>query len=845
VDEQTPGSPVNPPDRWIDAERPHNLAEPLTSFIGRDHEIAEVERLLESTRLLTLTGTGGVGKTRLGREVAVRLLARPMLAGLAYPDGVWLVQLAALTNPALVARAVAAALHVSEEPERPVTASLVSALRTRQLLLVLDNCEHLGEPCARLADALLRTCPGLQILATSRQPLGVAGEMTFWVPSLALPEPTPNRCLASAGDPGARPEPGAPATEPRNALAEAVQLFVERARAAVPAFTLTDRNIEDIERICCRLDGIPLAIELAAARIAVVGPAQIAARLDDRYRFLTGGSRTALPRYRTLRALIDWSHDLLDEGERVLFRRLAVFAGGWTLEAAEAVCGGDGLAPEEVLDILSGLATKSLVLTATDRPTCEHDHAVRFRFLESLRAYAVEKLRESGEEATLRQRHRDWLLGLAERVEPELHGPRSVWWMDRLEGERENVRAALTWCVERGEAEAGLRLVSALSRFWQIRGPYRETRDVLSDLLALPSAGQRTVAVQTARMQALLTAGVLAMRQDDRDAADAYFQESLEISRLLGDQRGLAMARISTARIAHVRGDHLAASQQQAEAIRVLEALGDDFWLAKAHHHVGVAAYVQDNLVTARAQYEACLAIFERLGDKLGILTALEQLGEVALAQDELDTARSLLRTSLTMAHRLDDKDRVAMTLAALAGLAAAQRRPGRAVRLAAAATALVEATDQRNSPAWYARVERWLQPARRTLTADACAAEEAAGRAMSLDATVADALEDVLPIADDRSPAAAVLVVAPREEPSRSRSRLAPVTSALSPREAEVASLIAQGMTNRQIAETLIITEGTAANHVKHILARLALDSRVQVAAWAIEHGLYRRAAS
>jgi len=345
--------------------RPHNLPEPLTSFIGRGQELAEVHQLLATTPLLTLAGTGGVGKTRLSYEIAASLLdARPGLAH-AYRDGVWLVELAALADSALLPQAVATALGVAEEANRPLLAVLAEALDTRQLLLVLDNCEHLIEACALVADTLLRACPALRILATSRQPLGIDGETVFQVPPLSLssdsnspPAWPPNNSLADGSVASASTAHGR--SEPPIS-SEAARLFAERARAALPAFTLTDRNVGAVEQICRRLDGLPLAIELAAARVTVLSPEQIEARLGDRFRFLSGGSRTALPRYRTPRALVDWSHDLLDEGEQILLRRLAVFAGGWTLEAAEAVCAGDGLAPDEVLDLLSGLVTKSLV----------------------------------------------------------------------------------------------------------------------------------------------------------------------------------------------------------------------------------------------------------------------------------------------------------------------------------------------------------------------------------------------------------------------------------------------------------------------------------------------------
>jgi non-specific serine/threonine protein kinase len=407
----------------VDLDRPrHNLRQPLTCFIGRQREIAMAECILRSSRLLTLTGPGGVGKTRLGHEVAASLLDRSASEEYTFEDGAWIVELAAVADPIHVPQTVAAVLAVREHPKRPLTASLIDARRPKRLLLVLDNCEHLIEACATLAEALLGECPTLRILATSRQPLGLTGETTLPVPSLSLAPGVDGSRLATVDEGASRSVVRDRAATPEQAeppaVPEAAQLFVERARAAMPAFTPSDGDLERVLQICRRLDGIPLAIELAAARVAVLSLEQIAARLDDRFRLLTGGSRTALPRYRTLQALIDWSHDLLDEQERVLLRRLSVFAGGWTLEAAEAACAGDGLASDEILDLLSGLVAQSLVQAD------ERREEVRYRFLETIREYAVARLRAAGEETMLRDQHRAWLLALAERAEPELTGPR-------------------------------------------------------------------------------------------------------------------------------------------------------------------------------------------------------------------------------------------------------------------------------------------------------------------------------------------------------------------------------------------------------------------------------------
>jgi non-specific serine/threonine protein kinase len=753
-------------------------------------------------------------------------------------DGIWLVELATLAEPELVPQAVAAAVGVREDTDQSLTAALVASLQHRRLLLILDNCEHLVDACAALADAVLRTCPELRILATSREPLGMVGETTFRVPTLSLSpsvdDDSPD--VTSGGDDGGVTS-GSGAALPARSLfpaePEAIQLFADRARMVAPAFALTEQNISSIVQICHRLDGIPLAIELAAARMAVLSPEQLGARLDDRFRLLTSGGRTVLPRHRTLRALIDWSHDLLDASEQILLRRLAVFAGGWTLEAAEAVCAGEGLAAGEILDLLSGLVAKSLIQTE------EQAEDVRYRFLESLREYAAERLRSSGEEPRLRSRHRDCLLALAEQAESELRGPSSVRWLDRLEPERENLRAATGFCIERGEGEAGLRLVAALARFWQIRGPFREIMDLLSELLALPVADEPSTSLRLARLNGLLTAGTLAIRLGDQVTAETRSEEALRLSRQLGDQRALAMALVSMGRVARARGDFASVRRYDEEAVALFTAIGDDFWIARTRHHLGVAAFYEGDLLTAREHYEASLATFERLADELGIVTLREELGEVAYVQGDLVSAASMLRTTREMAHRIDDKDRVAMALAALAGVAAARGQAERAMRLGAAASVLTSATGLINTSAWHANFERWLAPARQALDAAASAEAETTGRSMALREAVAYALND-----DDLPPAASASV-APSEQPTviPAPASLSRAALMLTPREREVVLLVARGMTNRQIAEALTITEGTAANHVRHILNRLTLDTRVQVAAWAVEHGLYQRA--
>jgi predicted ATPase/DNA-binding XRE family transcriptional regulator len=475
--------------RLLPKPQPSNLPVSLTSFVGRKQEICEVKQLLTTTRLLTLTGTGGVGKSRLALRVSTELLDE-------YPDGVWLAELAPLADPTLVARTVAAVVGVHEQSHQTILASLVDALRSKRLLLLLDNCEHVVDVCAHLADAILRECPRVHILAPSRESLGVYGELAWRVPSLSTPPRGP--WPSDAGD---------PVLLLRYASA---RLFVERARLIDPDFVVTAPDAVALAQICQRLDGIPLAIELAAARVKVLSMEGIAVRLDDQFRLLTGGSRTSLPRQQTLRATIDWSYTLLSKPERCLLRRLTVCSGGCSPEAAEAVCAdegagswvmGDGLPSpahspstpgtqspiprEDVLDLVTQLVDKSLVQVE------QHDGEERYRLLETIRHYARDRLAESGETDRVRDRHRDWFLQLAERAKPELVGSQQVVWLDRLEAD-DNLRSALDWCVQRGPAELGLRLAGALWRLFYVRDAYVEGREWLNRVLAAPGAREAT-----------------------------------------------------------------------------------------------------------------------------------------------------------------------------------------------------------------------------------------------------------------------------------------------------------------------------------------------------------------
>ncbi|HLV81248.1 MAG TPA: tetratricopeptide repeat protein [Chthonomonadaceae bacterium] len=627
------------------------LPSPITSLVGREQEIAEIGAHLQSARLVTLTGMGGVGKTRLAIEAARQ-------TGAEYADGVWFVDLAPLSDPALLAQAVAATFELPEEGERTLEETLLDHLHRQQSLLVMDNCEHLIAACARLADSLLRFCSRLRLLATSRQPLGLIGEVVFRVPVLALP-PRPD------ASPPAR-ELARPGPEAQDGLAlvmqyEAPRLFEERARQALPAFRITHDNAGTVGQICHHLDGIPLAIELAAARVKALSVEQIAARLGDRFQLLTEGSRTALPRQQTLRDLIAWSYNLLTPKEQALLRRLVVFAGGWTLEAAEVVGAGNGIEADEVLDLLSGLVEKSLVVY-------EQEGEARYRLLETVSQYAWEQLMESGEEAQARRRHLLFCVDLAEEAEGNLFGSEPARWLTRLEREHGNLRAALALDIlDDADLEVGLRLAGALRKYWEIRGHLSEGRAHLGRLLARsPTSAPRSAA----RARALYGAAALALRQGDREAARALFEKCLSIQRALGNLRETAYTLNALGTVAMQQGDDLVARSLLSQSLAIQRELGDRRGIAYALNNLGLGHYKQGDYNQARLLYEECLAINRELGDRMGIANVLDNLGNVAYEQGDITAAQELYEQGHALHLELGHRRGIADTLFHLGKLA-------------------------------------------------------------------------------------------------------------------------------------------------------------------------------
>ncbi|HJT55172.1 MAG TPA: tetratricopeptide repeat protein [Ktedonobacteraceae bacterium] len=688
-----------------------NLPEQLSTFIGRERDLAEIRRLLACTRLLTLTGPGGCGKTRLAIQVATELLE-------SFPGGVWFVELAALSDPELVEQTVASLLGVHEQANRPALLTLLDVIQSQHMLLILDNCEHLLPKCVYLSETLLRHCPHLQILTTSREVFNSTAESTWPVVSLSYPNTSASLTAPSVAD---------------LMQYEAIRLFSERAAAVLPSFALTEQNASTIVQICTRLDGMPLPIELAAARMRMLAVEQIAERLDDRFHLLTTGHAAALPRQQTLRATIDWSYDLLNEQEQALFARLSVFAGRFAIEAAEAICAGESLEREQIFDLLARLIDKSLVTVEL------REDKAWYRLLETIREYGLEKLAERGETEMLSERYRNWYLQLAQCRLPEMAAMDQQSRLKRLELEHDNLRTALAWTQQRGEIIVVAQFGVALWNFWRLHSHLREgcrwleagladseglprplrasLLNGLGVLLAMQGNYGRAQIMHEQSLELFREEGgkgniaftlrhlaYIAEQQGSYDHAQALLEESLVLFKEVEYIWGIAFVQLHKGNVAIKQGRNEYAKTCYQESLRLRRSIEDKHGIAGAIHNLGELARVQGDYEQAITLFRESLALYQELGDRVARALPLLNLGLIFLKQGEAEQAKNLLTESLALLWSIGDRANTAESLEGLAGVAALQRQTRRATRLLAAADALRAAIGAVQSPSEQSR---------------------------------------------------------------------------------------------------------------------------------------------
>lgn len=802
---------------------PNNLPLQLTSFIGREHEIAEVKKTLGATRLLTLTGPGGSGKTRLSLAVAALLFDE-------YPDGIWLVELASLTEPDVIPQAIVSTLGLRGVPGKSLVDTIISSLKAKRMLLLLDNCEHLINACAQLAHTLLLSCPDLRILATSREPLHIAGEVTWLVPTLFLPDLRHLPALDGL------------------AQVEAVRLFVDRAKNILPDFYLSEQNALAIARICCRLEGIPLAIELAAARMSILSAEEIASRLEDGFRLLVSRDRTVPSRHQTLHAALDWSYKLLPVKEQVLFRRLSVFAGGASLEAMEKICSDTGaeeksagdnsarvstydIQPEEILDLLDELVDKSLVQVER-----EQQQGRRYRLLEPVRQYSLEKFDVSGEEASVRGRHLIWYLDLAEQANRKIIGTNPKSWVDRIEQDYPNLRAAFDWSLAHPARVAdGYRLVGSLAQFWQLRGYFSEGLTWLDKVLSKSEGVPGPLRANT-----LYYAGFIALHSGEVARARNYLERSLQYWQEQGDRQEAGWQKIFLGFAVEQDGDAEQAQTLGEEALAVLREVEEHWGTSCALFLLSDLAFLRGDYSTAGNYLEESLSICQQYGYSMGADRRLTRMGHLFLALGEPERTASFLDEGLRLGYEVGDQWGMAMAFAAKAALAIAQDQPERAARLLGITQALLDAFA---THLWHVdriQYDQNICMVKDRLGESAFTAiwDEGVSLVMSdLDGAVEFALAGPDPRVLSRSSASQE----PGSPTSTSFVAEGRDFAGLTRRELEVAALIGRGMSNPEIASELFVGLRTVEAHVTHLLKKLGFNSRTQVAGWAVQKGLAR----
>jgi len=753
-----------------DQETLTNLPVELTSFVGRKRELEELEKLLAQTRVCTITGPGGSGKTRL----AIRLAGR---VGALYPEGVWFLEFGNVADPALFVQQLALSLDLRESPGRDLLSALSTHLAKKRMLFVFDGCEHLVEAAAQVVDQLLRACPQLAFLVTSQEALNVPGEVAWRIPSLSVPVPE-SLDFERLRD------------------SEAVRLFVERARLVSSGFDLTPALAPTVGEICRRLDGLPLAIELAAARVRVMPVEDVLRRLEDRFRLLTGGSRTAMARQQTLRATVDWSYQQLGPAEQVLFRRLSVFSGSFALDAAEAICGDDLNGSERTLEVLSGLVDRSLVVPNTTQVPA------RYRLLETLRQYGQERLRDSGDD-DVRRRHAEYFVELAEEAEANFTELEQSGWFDRMELDHDNLRSALAWSAAQDQ-QLALRLVGALGRYWYMSGYVSEVREWLNVTLSGTPPSSKVLA------RALLTAGLAALWWGDYRLSAQYSERALEIARREGESTEVGSAANQMGMAAHFGGDYPTAARFYQEALALRSKMGDRSGAARSLNNLGLVVYGTGRLDEAEKLLSESLAMLDKVQDRRSRATVLDSLARVKLEQGDLEAARLLFAECLGIGNQLGERLTVGDGLEGLARLATKTGNHRRALVLAGAAGKLRERTGYRQPEAWAMRFDTDIEKSRSHLEKDAAVAAWSEGFGLS----VSDAVDVALNGND-------------------STGGGLKQNDLLTDREFQVATLIVGGLSNRQIALHLHVSERTVDAHVEHIRNKLGLHSRAQIAVW------------